>query len=269
VSEDLHPHVEETPEAASEDQVLWRADAPPEQLQNGVAIWSADDPAPDQPEPPAPSGGGGRHARRDGQPPPPLVLDGPQLDYVPRHAASADSPGGIVSPTDLTQVFAKIREDPTERPRLHRPESAPVPPPGHPDPLTTRPPAPDEAKAEPTPSGKRVRVVLSQRKGQVRPVRTVVDVQELTHVGEVLSASLIRSQLALALRIGAVALLGLGVLPIAFYLVPDLGRFELFGLRLPWILLGGLAYPFMVALGYLYVRSAEKLEQIFADHIQS
>ena len=124
--------------------------------------------------------------------------------------------------------------------------------------------------AEELTPGKRVRVVLSQRKGTAtRPVRTVVDVQELTQVGELLSASLIRSQLALALRIGGVVTIALGSLPAIFVIFPVLGRVELFGVRLPWLLLGLLSYPFMLALGYLHAKSAERLEQVFADHIQS
>jgi hypothetical protein len=187
---------------------------------------------------------------------------------MPKHAVR---PGGPVSATDVTEVLARVREDPTERPRPARPESGrfrrPEPPAEHGRSAETS--AADLPPTEPMPSGKRVRVVLSQRKGHARPVRTVIDVQELTEVGEVLTTSLIRSQLGLALRIGGLALLGLGVLPAAFYLFPDLGRFELFGLRLPWLLLGVVAYPFMVLLGWMYARAAEKLEQIFADHIQS
>jgi hypothetical protein len=119
-------------------------------------------------------------------------------------------------------------------------------------------------------SGKRVRVVLSQRKGTAtRPVRTVVDIQELTQVGELLSASLIRSQLALALRIGGVITIALGSLPAIFVIFPVLGRFEVFGVRVPWLLLGVLAYPFMLALGHMHARAAERLEQVFADHIQA
>lgn len=127
-----------------------------------------------------------------------------------------------------------------------------------------------DTSAEELPPGKRVRVVLSQRKGTApRPVRTVVDVQELTQVGELLSTSLIRSQLSLALRIGGIAAIALGAWPAVFILFPALGRLELFGLRLPWLVLGVLAYPFMLGLGYLHARSAEKLEQVFADHIQN
>jgi hypothetical protein len=173
-----------------------------------------------------------------------------------------------VSPTEVTEVFSRVRQDPTERPRSARPESGPAErsqpievPRAEPEPPA--PPPPEPAR------GKRVRVVLSARKGKTRPVRTVVDVQELTQVGEVLSSSLIRSQLALALRIGGIALITLGSLPAMFVIFPVLGRFELFGLRLPWLLLGVLAYPFLLSLGWWYARSAERLEQVFADHIQN
>lgn len=190
----------------------------------------------------------GRHARRDDR----LTMPRPpRLDYVPRHSV-ARSDSDSVSLTDVTEVLSRVREDPTERPRPARPESTLTAPTdaGEPEDSVAEDGTSTQAdsESEPIPSGKRVRVVLSQRKGQARPVRTVVDVQELTQVGEVLSSSLIRSQFTLALRIGGIALLGLGVLPAAFYLVPDLGRFELFGVRLPWLLLGGLAYPFMILL---------------------
>lgn len=209
-------------------------------------------------------GSPGRHARRDGQPRP------PRLDYVPRHAVRTPGPGSVpVSPTDVTEVFSRVRQDPTERPMPARPESEPIRLRAPVQPLAP-PPAPSpEPEAESASPGKRERVVLSQRKGQTRPVRTVVDVQELTQVGEVLTNSLIRSQLALALRIGGIALITLGSLPAMFVIFPVLGRFELFGLRLPWLLLGVLAYPFLLALGWMYARSAERLEQVFADHIQN
>jgi hypothetical protein len=211
-----------------------------------------------------PPGSGGRHARRDAQPRP------PRLDYVPRHAIRTPGPGSV-SPTDVTEVFSRVRQDPTERPRPARPHSDPIPLTQRLEPLAAPPPPlpePESASDNGAP-GKRVRVVLSQRKGQARPVRTVVDVQELTQVGEVLSSSLIRSQLALALRIGGIALIALGALPAMFVIFPVLGRFELFGLRLPWLLLGVLAYPFLLALGWMYSRSADRLEQVFADHIQN
>jgi len=190
----------------------------------------------------------------------------PWLDYMPRHAAN---PSGefVVSPTDVTETLSRIREDPTEAPQKDRPESDRRDQPRIEQPQPAPPAA--EPEPEPLPPGKRVKVVLSQRKGQARTVRTVVDVQELTQVGEVLSSSLIRSQLALSVRIAAIVLVGLGALPAMFFFVPRLAALQLFGLRLPWLLLGGAVYPFLLFLGWMYSRSAEKLEKIFADHIRS
>jgi hypothetical protein len=210
---------------------------------------------------------GGRHARRGALPAQPAgLVPLPWLDYTPRHAAN---PSGefVVSPTDVTEILSRIREDPTEAPQKDRPESD-----RRDQPRIEQPqPAPPAAEPEPEslPPGKRVKVVLSQRKGQARPVRTVVDVQELTQVGEMLSSSLIRSQLALSVRIAAIMLVGLGALPAMFFFVPRLAALQLFGLRLPWLLLGGAVYPFLLFLGWMYSRSAEKLEKIFADHIRA
>lgn len=116
--------------------------------------------------------------------------------------------------------------------------------------------------------GKRVRVVLAERKGVARPVRTVVDIQEGTGVGELLRSELIGSQLAVALRFAVGAGLTLGVLPLLFALFPDIGLITVLGLRLPWLLLGVLVYPFLFGLGLWHTRTAERVEQNFADHVQ-
>jgi hypothetical protein len=244
---------------------------PPRQPSSPAPPSSPPPPGLGGPNPPPgvrPMEGGGRHIRRN------APIRRPLEDYVPKHAMRTPGPGSV-SPTAATEVFSRVRQDPTERPMPARPESEPFPvasarlaplsgPPSGSATTVAEPKA-----AEPPPSGKRERVVLSQRKGTTRPVRMVVDVQELTQVGEVLSNSLIRSQLALALRIGGIALISLGSLPAMFVIFPVLGRFELFGLRLPWLLLGVLAYPFLLVLAWMYSRSAERIEQVFADHIQS
>jgi hypothetical protein len=115
---------------------------------------------------------------------------------------------------------------------------------------------------------RRVRVVLAERKGVARPVRTVVDIQEGTGVGELLRSNLIGSQLAVALRFAVVAGVTLGVLPLLFALFPEIGRINILGLRLPWLLLGVLVYPFLLGLGWWHTRTAERVEQNFADHVQ-
>lgn len=120
---------------------------------------------------------------------------------------------------------------------------------------------------EPAPT-RRVRVVLSERKGVARSVRTVVDIQEGTPVGALLSTNLIGSQLMVALRVGAVAAVTLGLLPALFAIFPELGRVIVLGIRLPWLLLGVLVYPFLLGLGWWHTRAAERVEQNFADHVQ-
>jgi hypothetical protein len=115
---------------------------------------------------------------------------------------------------------------------------------------------------------RRVRVVLAERKGMARPVRTVVDIQEGTGVGELLRSNLIGSQLAVALRFAVVAGLTLGLLPLLFAMFPEIGLIDVLGLRLPWLLLGFLVYPFLLGLGWWHTRTAERVEQEFADHVQ-
>ena len=257
----------------SSDQVEWaknaqwakpEPEAEPAEPEPYLANSTSTDPA-------RPSGFGGKHARRgmtsslSVTPAAPVTgPSGPRLDYIPRHSAEGNS--DAVSATELTDILAKVREDPTEAPRADRPESVrrarqqrEQPPPEIPVAAIEQDPA--------APPGKRVKVVLSQRRGQARPVRTVVDVQELTKVGEVLSSNLIRSQLALTLRIAAIALLGVGALPAVFFYVPALAAIEVFGLRLPWLLLGLAVYPFLLFLGWMYYRGADKLEKIFAEHL--
>ena len=111
-------------------------------------------------------------------------------------------------------------------------------------------------------------MVLAERKGVARPVRTVVDIQEGTGVGELLRSNLIGSQLAVALRFAIGAGLTLGLLPVLFAMFPEIGLLDVFGLRLPWLLLGFLVYPFLLGLGWWHTRTAEAVEKEFADHVQ-
>ena len=79
--------------------------------------------------------------------------------------------------------------------------------------------------------------------------------------------SLMRSQLRLAL--GVLLLLGLtvGALPLLFELSPGLRRADLFGVPVPWFLLGLAVYPVLVALGWFYVARAERNEDVFKDMV--
>ena len=96
----------------------------------------------------------------------------------------------------------------------------------------------------------------------------IKEVQEGTAVGDMLRRDLIRSQLAVTLRYAAFAALVLGVLPALFTLLPEVGRLDVFGLRVPWLILGVLMYPFLVGVAWRYCHAADRREQDFADHVQ-
>ena len=115
---------------------------------------------------------------------------------------------------------------------------------------------------------RRVEVRNPRGRAASRQERTLADLAEQTEVGEVLLRSLTRAQLVLAMRIFAVfgcLLLGL---PALFAVNPDLGRYLVFGIPLPWVVLGAAIYPLLVVMGLLYVRQAERHEREFTDIVE-
>ena len=117
----------------------------------------------------------------------------------------------------------------------------------------------------PTSPPTRTRVVL----GELARQRSVThDLAEQTQLGDALLKGLMRAQLALAFRLAVVVLVGLGGLPLLFHLAPPIGRATLWGVNLPWLLLGVAAYPFLFLVGYAYVRLAEQNERDFTALIK-
>jgi hypothetical protein len=115
-------------------------------------------------------------------------------------------------------------------------------------------------------TARRVRVVLAGPR-QAHPGPTRREIEEHTGVGDVLVGGLIRAQLGLALRLGLLVGGLFGALPLLFALAPAVGRARLFGIELPWLLLGVLPYPVLVGVAIVYVRLAERNEQEFADMV--
>lgn len=114
----------------------------------------------------------------------------------------------------------------------------------------------------------RQRVVLAHRRG-ARMVRTRVEVQEQTQVGDALVRGLVRAQLGLALRLAAVVVAIAVALLLITATVPELAAHSVFGIRLNWLILAGLAYPLLYGIGRLYVRLAEQAERDFVRVIDS
>lgn len=114
----------------------------------------------------------------------------------------------------------------------------------------------------------RERVVLAHRRG-ARMVRTRVEVQEQTQVGDALVRGLVRAQLGLALRLAVVVVCTVGAIPFLNAVFPDLAALTVFGIRLNWLVLAVLVYPLLYGIGRLYVRLAEQGERDFVGVVES
>jgi hypothetical protein len=130
-----------------------------------------------------------------------------------------------------------------------------------------------ESPPDPSPSqqrqpAQRERVVLADASRTRRLVRPRQELEEQTRVGEVLVRGLVRAQLALALRLSVIVAVGLGLLPLLFAVAPDVARATVLGIRLPWLLLGAVAFPFLVIVGWVYTKMAERNERDFAELVE-
>lgn len=94
------------------------------------------------------------------------------------------------------------------------------------------------------------------------------ELAEQTPVGDALVRGLVRAQLALALRLSLVVAIGLGGLPLLFATAPAVTTATVFGVNLPWLLLGVAAFPFLIAVGWVYVYLAERNEQDFTSVVR-
>ena len=116
----------------------------------------------------------------------------------------------------------------------------------------------------------RVRVTGPPRHTAARSTASRLgDVHDQTPLGDLYLRSLLREQLGLAVRMLATVAVCLGVLPLVFHLWPELADIDVLGLALPWVLLGAVAYPFLLLLAWHYVRRAERNEQVFTDLVGS
>jgi hypothetical protein len=121
-----------------------------------------------------------------------------------------------------------------------------------------------------TPPPPRVRVTgPARRRTVVRQPPGTSEIDAGTTIGAIYMRSLLRDQLRLTLRI--VVALGVTVasLPLLFHLMPGLGGVRLLGIPLAWLLLGVLVHPWLLVLGWAYIRRAEAHERDFADLVET
>ena len=100
-------------------------------------------------------------------------------------------------------------------------------------------------------------------------MRTRVEVQEQTEVGDVLVRGLIRAQLGIALRLGLAVVVLFVSIPLLGILFPALTDITVLGIRLHWLLLGVALYPVLYLAGRLYVRLAEQAERDFMQVVDN
>ena len=111
----------------------------------------------------------------------------------------------------------------------------------------------------------RVRVTGPPRRTAPPARRRTEDIDEETALGAVYLGSLLRAQLGLAARVLAVLAVTVGSLPLLFHVFPGLDDIGVLGMPLPWLLLAVLVYPWLVVLGWRFVRAAEHYERDFVD----
>lgn len=114
----------------------------------------------------------------------------------------------------------------------------------------------------------RVRVTAPRTDVRRQLRRPAQEIDDQTELGSVYVSSLLWAQLRLAGGVLAVLGVVVGALPLLFTLAPQvLGR-SVLGMPLTWTLLGLVVYPALVALGWFYVRRAERHERSFADLVE-
>ncbi len=104
------------------------------------------------------------------------------------------------------------------------------------------------------------------RRTPTRPTSREID--EQTQVGAVYMDSLIRSQRRLAVMVCltiTVVLVGTALLGA---LVPRFTQLRLLGVPLPWVVLGVLVYPLLIAVAAYTVRKAERNERAFTELVR-
>ncbi len=115
---------------------------------------------------------------------------------------------------------------------------------------------------------RRRRVVLADStKSRGKAVRTIIELEEQTSVGEKLIRDLIKQQLKSAFGLAFAVLVGMCLLPITFYLFPVIGDLEVLGIGVPWLVLGLAPFPILYGVGWVFRRQAERHERDFVNMV--
>lgn len=120
----------------------------------------------------------------------------------------------------------------------------------------------------PSPPPRRKRVVLADSRAPVTVLRTVIELEEQTSWAEEVVRGFIRTQLRTAARLALLVMSTLGMVPLLFFVFPELATASVVGVRLPWLVLGVLPFPLLFGVGYWYNARAERNERDFVDMVE-
>jgi len=116
----------------------------------------------------------------------------------------------------------------------------------------------------------RVRVTSPYaERARSRPRPTAAsEIDAQTEIGEIYVRALLRTQLRQA--IGTLVLLAvtIGLLPLAFHLVPALTEHQVLGMPVSWVMLAFGCYPVLILLAWRYVRASERNEAEFVHVVE-
>lgn len=105
--------------------------------------------------------------------------------------------------------------------------------------------------------------VTAPRRSSSSPQGGVRELVESTPVGDLYLQSLMRSQLGLSLRVLTVFVTLFLGLPLLFFFEPGISKHKIFGISLPWFILGIGMYPLLIGLAWVYNRSANRIDDEF------
>jgi len=115
---------------------------------------------------------------------------------------------------------------------------------------------------------RRRRVVLADStRSRGKALRTIIELEEQTSVGEKLVRDLIRQQLRSAFGLAFIVLIGMCLFPITFYLFPAIGDLQILGIGIPWLVLGLVPFPLLYGVGWVFRRQAERHERDFVNMV--
>lgn len=97
---------------------------------------------------------------------------------------------------------------------------------------------------------------------------TLQEVAEQTNYGAVFLDDLIKRQRALSVSIAVTFLVLIFSFPLLNFFLRSLVAFEIFGFEISWLFLGILIYPFIWALAFYFVTTADKYEEDFTKMVR-